>query len=110
MERDWAAGIGNWGVTSGLGALGSGFGMELSRSKLGEDFFFCRETDGLGWTGRYRKLRLFDTAEEDVAQPVGRFVIQSKVRILFHNIQGIAEFVGQFRFRSADRHGSILAG
>jgi hypothetical protein len=84
--------------------------MERSRNQLGKDLFFCREADGLGGARGYRKLRLFDTAEEDVAQSVGCFVIQSKVRILFHDTQGVTEFVGEFRFRSADRHGSILAG
>ncbi len=30
------------------------------------------------------------------------------MRIFFHDIQGVAKFVGEFRFRSADRHSFIV--
>lgn len=53
---------------------------------------------------------MLDSANENITQPSGSFIVQTEVRILFHDIQCVAEFVGEFRLRSADRHDLILAG
>lgn len=61
---------------------------------LGEDLFlFGGETDwGSRATGE-RALGLLDAPKEDPAELAGGFVVQTEVRVLFHYIEGVAEFV-----------------
>lgn len=75
---------------------------------LGVGFFFGGKADGLGGAGI--ELCLLDAAKENVSKPFGSFVVETEVGILFHDIKCVAEFVGEFRLRCADRHDSILAG
>jgi hypothetical protein len=76
----------------------------------GEGFFFSREADGFSRTSGEINFCLLDAAEKDFAESIGGFVVQTEMGILFHDIKGVAEFVGEFRLRCADRHGSIVAG
>jgi len=76
----------------------------------GEGFFFSGEADGFSRTSGEINFCLLDAAEKDFAESIGGFVVQTEMGILFHDIKGVAEFVGEFRLRCADRHGSIVAG
>ena len=62
------------------------------------------------WAGSKLNFCLLDAAEKYIAQPHGCFVVKTEVRILFHHIKCVAEFVSKFRLRCADRHDFILAG
>jgi hypothetical protein len=72
----------------------------LEQLMLGEGFFFGGKADGLG--GACGDLGLLDAAKEDAAEFVGGFVVETEVRILFHHIKCVAEFVSEFRLRCAD--------
>lgn len=61
---------------------------------LGEDLFpVGGETDRCSRATGERGLGLLDAPKEDPAELAGGFVVQTEVRVLFHHIKGIAEFV-----------------
>jgi hypothetical protein len=77
-------------------------------SELGAGFFFGGEAEGFG--GEIGEFYLLDAAKEDAAEAIGGFVVETEVGILFHDIECVAEFVGEFRLRCADGHRTILPG
>lgn len=80
----------------------------LDDGTLGVGLVLGGQPNGLGGAGG--QFCLLDTAEKDVAELICGFVVETEVGILFHDIECVAEFVGEFRFRCADRHDSIVAG
>ena len=55
-------------------------------------------------------LGLLDTTDENITQSLGRLVVQAQVRVLFHDLECVAEFVREFRLRCADRQMFIVEG
>ena len=80
----------------------------LESRTLGVGLFFCGKADRFGRPGR--QFCLLDAAEEDIAEAIGGFIVETEVRIFFHDIKCVAEFIGEFRLRCADRHDFILPG
>jgi hypothetical protein len=107
MQKRQGTKPGNEGTRCRVGKRFSGVQGEQGS---GEGFFFSGEADGFGRTPGEINFCLFYAAEKDFAESIGGFVVQTEVGILFHDIKGVAEFVGEFRLRCADRHGSIVAG
>ena len=61
---------------------------------LGEDFFpFGGKTDGGSRATGERAFGLLYASKQDPAELAGGFVVQTEVRVLFHYVEGIAEFV-----------------
>lgn len=57
-----------------------------------------------------RVFRFADVALQDVAELAGVLLVQSEVRVLFHDIQGVAEIGGGIRIGFGVQHRTILQG
>lgn len=81
---------------------------QVNDQSSGVGFLLGGKANGLGGAGG--QFGLLDAAEKDAAKFIGGFVVETEVGVLFHDIECVAEFVGEFRFRCANRHRSIVAG
>ncbi len=72
----------------------------LTKVLLCRDLLGDSKADGGSGAARDCGFRVFDSAEENAAEPAGGIVIKAQVRVLFHYVKRVAKFGHELRIRS----------